>query len=160
MEGIPKILVYADGTDEALTAMKYAIYMAKTYQLELYGVHVINTKALNDLVRAKIFLQLEQEEYLQDMQNDARKHLDELIHLAQKKGVLVHPLIEEGEVYKEVMRVVKEEDINVLVIGEISTIRTKRDEHHNEMERLLRNVSCSVLVVKDSKRVEKLYNTL
>lgn len=160
MSKIPRVLVYVDGTEEALIAMRYAIYMARVYQMELYGIHVVNTKALSDLVNAKIFLQMEQEEYLSDMQDDARKHLDELIYMAEGKGVLVHPLIEEGEVYKQVMASIKQEEIDLLVIGELSPIRSKRDEQQNEMERLLRNASCSVLVVKDAKRVDRLYNSL
>lgn len=160
MESVPKILVYADGSDEALMAMKYAVYMAKIYKLELYGIHVVNTKALSDLVNAKIFLQMEQEEYLSDMQNDARKHLDELIFMAERKGVLVNPIIEEGEVYRKVVDVIKSEDISMLLIGDLTKIRSKRDEQQNDMERILRNVSCSVLVVKDIQRVDNLYNTL
>jgi nucleotide-binding universal stress UspA family protein len=157
---VDKILVYADGSEEALAAMKYAVYMAKNYQLELYGINVVNTRALSDLVNAKIFLQMEQEEYLADMQNDARKHLDELVYMAQRKGVMVHPVVEEGEIYRCVMNVVKEESISMVVIGELATVRSKRDEQNSDMERLLRNVPCSVLVVKDAKRVDILYNSL
>ncbi|NIZ40438.1 universal stress protein [Entomospira entomophila] len=160
MKITPKILVYIDGTEEALTAMRYAVYMAKIHQMELYGIHVINTKALNDLVNAKIFLQMEQAEYLSDMQADAHKHLDELIHLAERKGVPVHPLIEEGDVYKEVMQAIKQEEVDILVLGELSPIRTRRDDQHNDMERLVRNAPCSIFLVKDKKRVNHLYSSI
>jgi nucleotide-binding universal stress UspA family protein len=55
---------------------------------------------------------------------------------------------------------VKNEEIDLLIIGELSHIRSRRDEFYDETERAMRAVSCSVLIVKDEERVWEMYNAL
>jgi nucleotide-binding universal stress UspA family protein len=160
MSGKPKILVYTDGSDGAYTAMEYAIYMARTFNMQLFGIYVANTKALQELVKAGIFVDEEQDEYRANMKSDAYKFLNELVRMGQEKGVTVESLIGEGSIHRQVAEMVKLHGIHLLVIGDLSPIRSKRDELHDEMERTLRAVKCSVLVVKDPEYVSGLYNNL
>lgn len=160
MSGKPKILVYTDGSDGAYTAMEYAVYMARSFHMQLFGVYVANTKALQELVRAGIFVADEQEEYRANMKHDAQKFLNELVQMGQEKGVTVETLIGEGNVHRQVADMVKQHGINLFVMGDLSPIRSKRDELQDEMERTLRAVKCSVLVVKDPDYVSGLYNNL
>jgi hypothetical protein len=45
-------------------------------------------------------------------------------------------------------------------MGELSSVRSRRDELYDEADRALRSVPCSVLVVKDEERVSALYDAL
>ena len=63
-----KILVYIDGTEESITAAQYAICLASYFKADLFALYVINTKAMEDLLKARIFLQDEQVEYEHDME--------------------------------------------------------------------------------------------
>ena len=65
-----------------------------------------------------------------------------------------------GSVQQEIRKYVQENEIDLLVIGELSRVRSRRDEFYNEAERAMRSVSCSVLIVKDEDRVWELYDTL
>jgi nucleotide-binding universal stress UspA family protein len=65
-----------------------------------------------------------------------------------------------GNVHQEIINRVKDEKIDLLVIGELSHIRSRRDEFYDETERAMRTVSCSVLIVKDEDRVWEMYNAL
>jgi nucleotide-binding universal stress UspA family protein len=50
--------------------------------------------------------------------------------------------------------------VDLLVIGELSRIRSRRDEFYDETERAMRSVPCSVLIVKDEDAVYDMYEAL
>ena len=157
---IKSILVYVDGTEESVTAAQYAVSLARSTGADLHALYVINTRALNDLVKAHIFLDSEQDEYRQDLEADADRYLNYVSKLAKRKGVKVNTEKRNGTVHQEIKKTVTEIDADLLVIGEISHIRSRRDEFYHETERAMRLVQCSVLMVKDEERVWDFYDSL
>jgi len=157
---IRKIMVYVDGTEQSVTAAQYAICLAASSGAELVAYYVINTRAMEDLLRAKIFLKDEQVEYEHDMEADADRYLNHVNELAVQKGVSVTTKRSKGSVHKEIVGAVNDEEIDLLIIGELSRIRSRRDEFYDEAERAMRNVPCSVLIVKDEDRVWEMYQSL
>ncbi len=161
MDGpVNKIMVYVDGSEQAITAVQYAICLARSTGAELYALYVINTRAISDLVNAKIFLQAEQEEYQGDLEADADRYLQHAKQMGREKGLDVKILRKSGTVNVEIKNMVKDNEIDLLIIGEISKIRSRRDELYNETERAMRSVPCSVLVVKDEDHVWDVYEKL
>jgi len=161
MDGlIKRILVYIDGTIKSITAAQYSIALARTTRAELYALHVVNTKALTDLVRAHIFLKEEEEEYTRDLQSDADKYLNHIRNIAASKNVPVIPLRGSGNVHEIIKTNIDELKIDLLVVGELSKIKSRRDEFFNEIERAVRNVTCSVLIVRDEDRVFDIFEKL
>lgn len=154
---VERILVYIDGTEEAITAAQYAVCLARENGAELTAVYIVNTRALDDLVRTRIFLQEEQEEYRRDLEADSQRYLNHVSKLAGDKGVDVQTRKLSGNVHTEIKKLIKEEKYDLLVLGEISHVRSRRDEFYNEAERAMRSVPCSVLIVKDPDRVWQLY---
>ena len=154
---VERILVYIDGTEEAITAAQYAVCLARENGAALAAVYIVNTRALDDLVRTRIFLQEEQEEYQRDLEADAERYLNHVSKLGSDKGVDVETKKQSGNVHTEIKKLVKEEKYDLLVLGEISQVRSRRDEFYNEAERAMRSVPCSVLIVKDPDRVWQLY---
>jgi len=155
-----KILVYVDGTEESIVAAQYAICLASSFGADLFALYVINTRAMENLLKAKIFLKDEQIEYEHDMESDAERYLNHVDTLAAKKGVIVSTHSSKGNVHKEIMDAVKNNDIDLLVIGELSRIKSRREEFYDEKERAMRSVSCSVLIVKDEDKVWDMYDSL
>ena len=155
-----KIMVYVDGTEQAVTAAQYAICLASFYQADLTALYVINTRAMEDLLRARIFLKDEQVEYEHDMESDAERYLNYVNELAVKKGVSLTTRSSRGNVHKEIVSAIKEDDIDLLVIGELSRIRSRRDEFYDEAERAMRAAPCSVLIVKDEDKVWDMFESL
>jgi len=153
-------MVYIDGTEESITAAQYAICLASSSGAELIAHYVINTRAMDDLLKARIFLQDEQIEYEHDMEADAERYLNYVNELAVAKGVTITKKLSSGSVNREISDSVKQMHIDLLVIGELSRIRSRRDEFYDESERAMRLVSCSVLIVKDSDRVWEMYESL
>lgn len=157
---VRKIMVYVDGTEQSITAAQYAICLASFSGAELVAHYVINTRAMEDLLRARIFLKDEQEDYEHDMEADAERYLNHVNELAVKKGLSIITRRSKGNVHKEIVNAIKEEDVDLLVIGELSRIRSRRDEFYDEAERAMRTVPCSVLIVKDEDRVWEMYESL
>ena len=155
---IERILVYVDGTEESITAAHYAVLLALSTGSTLMVAYIINTRALTDLVKTRIFLQAEQEEYRRDIEADADRYLNHVREIAEKKGVRIETVKKSGNVHQEIKNIVEEHDIDLLVLGELSQIKSRRDEFYNESERAMRRVRCSVLVVKDEDRVWDLYD--
>ncbi|MCK5154853.1 MAG: universal stress protein [Spirochaetales bacterium] len=157
---IRNILVYVDGSEESLTAAQYSICLAQTYKAHLTALYVINTRALNDLVRSHIFLKSEQMEYERDLKEDAERYLNHVRNLARQKGLVIDLEKADGAVNTAIKRYCKELEIDLLVIGELSRIQSRRDEFYNEVERAMRSVTCSVLIVKDDDRVWSMFENL
>jgi nucleotide-binding universal stress UspA family protein len=153
-------MVYVDGSEQSVTAAQYAICLASSTGAELIASYVVNTRAVEDLFRARIFLEDEQLEYQHDLEADAQRYLSYVKELATKKGVALVTISRRGSVHKEIVDLVKERDVDLLVIGELSRIRSRRDEFYDEAERAMRVVPCSVLVVKDEDRVYEMYESL
>jgi len=157
---IQRIMVYVDGSEQSVTAAQYANCLASSSGAELIACYIVNTTAVEELFRARIFLQDEQVEYQHDMETDAERYLNYVGELAAQKGVAVIKKSGRGSVHKEIVDVVKECQVDLLVIGELSRIRSRRDEFYDETERAMRVVPCSVLIVKDEDRVYEMYESL
>ena len=155
---IERIMVYVDGTEQSITAAQYALCLAQATRAELIALDVINTRALGDLVRTRIFLEEEQAEYQQDLEADAQRYLNHVQTMAQQKGVSVKTVSVSGAIHTEIQSQIRELEADLLVIGELSRIRSRRDEFYNEVERAMRGVTCSVLIVKDEERVWELFD--
>ena len=157
---IRKILVYIDGTEPAVLAAHYAVCLSKALNAELSALFVVNTQALGTLVKSHIFLEDEEMEYRNELKADAERYLNHVKTIGQAKGVNITLFNESGSVSGEIRRCVKENNIDLLVIGELSRIQSRRDQFYDETERAMRSVSCSVLIVKDEERVWEIYDRL
>jgi len=157
---IKKIMVYIDGTEQSVTAAQYAICLASFSGAELIAHYVINTQAVQDLLRANIFLKEEQVEYEHDMEADADRYLNYINELALKKGISIGKRRSRGNVHKEIINAVNVEEVDLLVMRELSRIGSRRDEFYDEAERAMRAVPCSVLIVRDDERVWEIYQAL
>ncbi len=157
---VRKMLVYIDGSEESVTAAQYGIVLAKTMRVDMTALYVVNTRALDDLVKSRIFLRSEEEEYSQDIEKDAERYLTHVQNLGLQKGVTVKTVKKRGTPFLEIKAEIESGDIDLLLIGEVSKIRSRRDESFNETERAMRNVRCSVLIVKDEEKVWSMYDAL
>ena len=156
-EIVRNVMVYIDGTEQSVTAAQYAILLCGQTGASLTAVYVVNTRALSDLVKTHIFLEIEQDEYRTDLEADAERYLKHVRKLAERKGVSVETVKCSGTVHEVIKAEIAKRGIDLLVLGEISRIRSRRDEFFDESERAMRNAPCAVLMVKDEDRVWELY---
>jgi len=149
--GVPfkDIVVYLDGSESSMTAAMYGIKMAAEHGARLTAVYVVNTKALSELVKAGIFVAIEREEYQRDLQADADRYLRHVVKLAAQRKLGIETVKLEGAAHVVVNQLLKERKADLLVLGGITDIRSRREELSSETDRMLRTSPCPVLVVRD-----------
>ena len=161
MDGlIKKILVYIDGTEQSITAAKYAICLARSINAELTALYIINIRALSDLVKKHIFVRSEEEEFQHDLEADADRYLNYIRELASQKGLFIHTIKARGTISQEIKNKILENTIDLLVLGEFSRVQSRLDGFYNESERAMKSVPCTVMVVKDEDHVRNLFDSL
>ena len=77
-----------------------------------------------------------------------------------QKGVAVTPVKASGTVHVEVKRYLQEHRMDLLVLGGISEIHSRRDELLSETDRMMRTASCPVLVVRDNDAIWDMFESL
>lgn len=159
-EPFKQILVYLDGSEDSVTAAMAAIILGRRLEATITAMYVVNTRALQDLVKARIFLDVEEQEYRRDIESDATRYLDHVQRLGAQKGVPVLPVKASGTVHTEVKRYLQEHHIDMLVLGGISGIHSRRDELLSETDRMMRTSPCPVLVVRDGDDVWDMFEAL
>lgn len=159
-EPFKSILVFLDGSEDSVTAAMAAIAMARRLDADLTAMYVVNTRALQDLVKARIFLDIEEQEYRRDIEGDAQRYLNHVQRLGLQKGVHVNPVKTSGTVHTEVKKYLQEHHIDLLVLGGMSEIHSRRDELLSETDRMMRTAPCPVLVVRDNDTIWDMFESL
>ncbi|MBD3178249.1 MAG: universal stress protein [Candidatus Latescibacteria bacterium] len=154
------ILLYIDGSDNSLVAARMAIAMSKVYESNLRVIYVVNEKLLNELLKAKVFVQMEKMDYERDLEEDGKRYLNYVVKLADEKGVRVETVLKKGVVHEEVSREVDEYGADLVIQGELGEIHSLKDSFYEEGERIVRKAPCPVMVVRDRDRVERIYDSL
>ena len=80
---IQKILLYVDGTEECISAGQYAIALAHRLNAELIAIYCVNVSLLEELVKARIFVKIEEMDYQQDLEQDGKRYLNYIAEMAR-----------------------------------------------------------------------------
>lgn len=155
-----KLLVYLDGSEDSVSAAMAAIVLATQLKAQLVAMYVVNTKALQDLVKMRIFLDSEQLEYQRDIEGDATRYLQHVKKLGKQKGLVVETIQKSGAVSQEVKQYIASHDVDMLVLGGLSEIHSRRDELLSETDRMMRSATIPVFVVRDSDDIWDMYESL
>ena len=157
---LQRILLYIDGSESSILAAQMAIAMCKKYNSSLRVIYVVNENLLSELLKAKVFVQMEKMDYERDLEEDGKRYLNYVTKLADRKGLAIETVLKKGVVHEEVAREVEEHGSDLLVQGELGEVLSLRDSFYEEGERILRKVKCPVLVVRNRDRIERLYDEL
>lgn len=157
---IQRIMLYVDGSEECITAAQYGIALARKTGAELKAVYVVNVSLLEELVKARIFIKMEEMDYQQDLEQDGKRYLHYIKEMAASKGVAIQTELLKGIVNKVVVEKVSEWDTDLLVMGELEEMLSRSDTYHDEAELIFRKAKCSVLFVKNADAVERMFESL
>lgn len=159
-EPFQKMLVYIDGSEDSVTAAMAAILLAKRLDANLTAMYVVNTRALQELVKARIFLDIEEQEYRHDIEGDAERYLSQVQRMGRRKGIEVNTVQSSGDVHSEVLSYVKNQQVDLLILGGLSGIRSRKDELLSEADRIMRTAPCPVLVVRSTDALWDMFEAL
>ena len=156
---LERIVLYVDGTEGALAAARYAIALAKQYGAELHSVYVVNEKMLEQMLRAKVFVDEEGVDLKHDLEEDGKRYLSYVEKLARDKELSITTELRKGIVHREVVDKASEKDASLIVLGEIEEPVSRRDSFYDEAEMILWTAGCPVLIVKGGALADSLYDS-
>ena len=145
MEDVKRILVVSRDTKYCRKAVQYGVSLSRTYGAELYVIHVVH----DPLIFGGWNLPMPSlEEEYQKVLNQARKELHSVIDSEKKKGMTIKELIKEGDPTEVLLKAVKEEDIDLLIMLAHEEGHLEHFLFGRSNEDIVRKMPCSVLLVK------------
>ncbi|MCK9614408.1 MAG: universal stress protein [Candidatus Omnitrophica bacterium] len=157
MAKILNIAVSLSGSAASLITAKYAIYLSRQLNAKLYAIYVVDARSLHELLKTRIFVEIEAVEYERDLKDQGVNVIERVRKMAEIKKVEYEGLLLNGVVHEEVVNKVRELSAGLLVIGELKEIVSRREIFYDEGERIFRESPCPVVVVKNPEEVERLY---
>lgn len=155
---IKNIAVSVASEAGSLVTIKYAIYLARILEAKLTAIYVINEEILRELLRHNVFVETEAREYERDLEEQGQRFLERVKKMAEMKKIQCECCLLRGSVHKEVTNKTRELNAELLIMGELKELRSRKETYYDEGERIFRDAPCVVVVVKDPQKVDQLYN--
>jgi universal stress protein A len=145
MHDFKRILVVTRMTAYCQKAVHYGFSLAKQYQAKLYIIHAVhNPFGIEGWNLGSVSLEKEYQKYIEKIKSE----LDAFIAEEQDTGVPVTVLVEEAEPTEEILRTVKEYDIDLIIMLSHKEGRIEHFLFDRSNEELIRKMPCSVLLLK------------
>ena len=148
MINLKRILVPSDFSDSARLALRYGISFAREYQAELTVLHVVETIAVG---YASDLFPVPMAEVFQEIAGYARSELAKLAQQAREKGVAVVEKVVQGKPSAEIIRVAREDTIDVIVLGTHGKGVLDHALFGSTTEKVVRKAPCPVLICRLSE---------
>ena len=144
MEDIKRILVVSRITKYCQKAIHYGISLSKKYGAKLSVLHTIDTFWLRGWNVPMISVE---EEYKKGLKR-TKEELDNIITMEKKKGMVIKELMKEGDPTEEILKVIKEENIDLVILLAHEESRFEHFLFGRSNEEIIRKIPCSILLVK------------
>ena len=145
MEDVKRILVVSRDTKYCRKAVQYGVSLSGKYGAELYVIHVVHNPFSNEGWNLPVpSLSKEYKKFLLEM----RKELAAIIDSEREKGVKVKQLVKEGDPETEIFQVVRDENIDLIIMLAHEEGRLEHFLFGRSNEEIIRKLPCSVLLVK------------
>ena len=148
MINLKRILVPTDFSEGACHALRYGISFAREYKAEMILLHVVESVAAP---YASDLFPVPMAEVFHELSTYARGELDKLAEEARAKAVGVRTLVVQGKPSLEIMRVAREETIDMIVLGTHGKGVLDQALFGSTTERVVRKAPCPVLTVRVSE---------
>lgn len=146
---IKRILFPTDFSEGALNALPYAVDIARSYGAKLYMLHVIYDIATASGLHVP---HISVDEMYKELDASARKELEKFGADIIKDIKDIEYSVIRGIPYEEILKFAKEKQIDLIVIGTHGRKGLDRVLFGSTAERVVRNASCPVLTVRESKK--------
>jgi nucleotide-binding universal stress UspA family protein len=139
------ILTPTDGSKPSIAAGRLAVQLAASLGAQITFVYVVDTAVVDELNEAsgKLVQQVRQE-----LEYTGKRYLDHLSRLAVNAGIQVNQIIRYGIPYDEIEKLAREQDIDLIVVGQVGHRGPRRILIGSVTERVIEYAPCPVLVVK------------
>lgn len=145
MNGFKRILVVCRMPEHCRKAVHYGVSLAQKYGAALYVIHVIHNPFSYEGWNLPI--PSFEGEY-RKLLEETKSELDKTIDSERKKGVTINELIKEGEPAREILKSVREENIDLLIMLAHEEGRLEHFLFGRSNEEIIRKMPCSILLIK------------
>jgi nucleotide-binding universal stress UspA family protein len=139
------ILVPTDGSEPSLKAGRLAVRLAICQDARLTFVYVVDEAVTGELAGAS---GQEAHQVRSNLEQSGRRYLDYLSRLAAEVNLTYGQVIRRGEPYKEITALAREQDVDLIVIGQVGSRGLRRVLIGSVSERVVEHAPCPVLIVK------------
>ncbi len=141
------ILAPTDGSQPAVQAGKMAVRLATMHNCRLTFVYVIDHSVAAELASGT---RKDEKQVEQDLETSGQRSLDYLCRIASEAGIDAGQVIRRGDPCDEIINVAKEEEADLIVIGQVGSHGLRRVLIGCVTEKVIEYARCPVLVVKKS----------
>jgi len=148
MGDVKRILVVSRLIKDSRKAVRYGVELARAFGSQLYVIHVIYRPFGFDHQGWNVPAVVSLEEEYKKIVSDTKKELGDMIEMEKQKGMQIKEIVHEGKPTEEIFRVVKEENIDLLIVDAREEGRLEHFLFGRDNEEIIRKLPCSVLLVK------------
>lgn len=149
MKNINRILVLSRMNQDSRKAIKLCVSLARKLEAKLVALHLVSNTAEMMIVNSPDMFPLNALNNYMGLQQSAKENVDKVIKEEMQLGFPIKELIVEGDPLEEVVKAVKEENIDLLVMNAHEEGRIEHALFGGENDAIIRRMPCSILLVKE-----------
>jgi len=146
MKNVKKILVICRMVTHCGEVVHYGAILARQFRAEIFVMNVIHdpfgTKGWN------LPLPSLAEDYRKLLEK-TRRNMHEIVAQEKQQGIAIRELVLEGKPVDMILKVIKEQNIDLMVLPAHEETRFEHFLFGRENEELMRKMPCSILFVKN-----------
>ncbi len=143
------ILVISRMIPHSRETINFGISLARKYDAKLIVLHLVSNPVDLMAVNAPgLFPDEEYKKYNNSLQ-EAKEQLDKVVKQETRDGFPIKELTSDRDPLKEIVKVVKEEKIDLIVVSAHEEGRIEHALFGGENDAIIRKMPCSILLVKN-----------
>ncbi|MGN0893192.1 MAG: universal stress protein [Oligosphaeraceae bacterium] len=143
-----RLLLVVDGSAESENATAFALKMARALPCELIAAYVVDTATMDYLQQMRIFVSEERAELEDAINAKGQAYLQRTRMLAKAANIPLDTTILRGRFSNAVLQLLRQRDVQAVVIGGRKGLYRHKDAFTVERELLLDQSPVPVMVVK------------
>jgi universal stress protein A len=147
MHDVKRILVVCRMPEYCREAVHHGVSLSQKFGAELSVMYVFHDLFIRGDWNLPLQLGVMEDEYKKAM-DEAKTKLDSILREERKKGAEVKEIVKEGNATEEILKAVKNEKIDLLIMIGHEESRLEHFLFGRSNEEILRKMPCSVLMVK------------
>ncbi len=145
MAEVRKILVVCGMARFCSKIVHYGVSLSQHYGAELLVMNVIHDP-FGTQGWALPLPNLEKD--YRNLHDKISKELSLIVQREKKEGTVIREIVREGKPVEEIIRLIREENVDLLILPAHEETRIERFFFGNDNEELIRRMPCSILLVK------------
>ena len=158
-----KMLVAVNGHRSSIHSAMYAIMMARSYNIALKFIYVVDTATVKYLSMNKFLVSDERYDYEERLKEDGERYLAYAQMLAGSKGVKCETELRSGGVFTEILRAADEYEADLIILGgnesDGSKHEVKRNVLSSDQNEVLAHSKVPVMIIQkpDIEKIFKIF---